>query len=371
MNSKRFIIPTDFLVLMKPLEHVHWYIGSNCNLDCSFCFKPLELPRGLPKQLEELARNLLDNDVKKVTLTGGEPLLVKGLEKTLAVLKSKDVYVSLHTNGILLDDNKISGLSGLVDDIALPLDSLNRKAQAELRGEGFIPVVDNFGRIAERIKNQNIKLGVHTVFTALNRRQIPGLYKFLDNVGFDYWRIYEYNSELVANHAQKKGLDEPFQRSQREAEHFYEKGSIDCLLAYFLLEEEKMKKLSDARVQFVAKRDTTLPYAFLDNSGNIRYYMRFSSRERPVLGNILTEGFGVIEKRLKEVDEKAFEYDDKAQEDWIAFLMDQPIWARLYNGNFDFEETEIIKPRYLNRVLELERLFRRREYGKESLKTQL
>jgi MoaA/NifB/PqqE/SkfB family radical SAM enzyme len=353
---------------MDTIEHVHWYIGSSCNLDCSFCFKPLNLPFASAEKLEDLARRLVDDNVRKVTLTGGEPLLVEGLEKVLAVLKSKDVYVSLHTNGVLLDEKKISGLSGLVDDIALPLDSLNRKVQAELRGEEFIPVVKRFGELAESIRSKNIKLGVHTVFTALNRRQMPVLHNYLDKVGFDYWRIYEYNDELVKPNYGRDLMREPFQISEREAERFYEKGGIDCLLAYFLLEEEKMKKLNDARVQFVAKRDTSLPYAFLDNSGNMRYYMRFSSKERPVIGNVLTEGFGVIEKRLKEVDEKQFDYDDKAQEDWSAFLMDQPIWARLYEGNFDFEETEMIKPRYLRKVLELESLFRKREYGEGSLK---
>jgi len=361
--------------MMKNLtEHVHWYIGSNCNLDCSFCFRPASLPRGSQEKLEKLARILVDNGVKTVTLTGGEPLLVKGLEKVLGVLKSKSIYVSLHTNGTLLDENRASGLAGLVDDIALPLDSLNKENQIELRGEKFIAVVKRFGELSKKIRSENVKLGVHTVFTSLNRKQMPALYNFLNKTGFDYWRIYEYNSELVNQkrlmHSKivVQGEEELLSYDYLEGKFSHEKGCADCLFAHFLLEEEKMKKFGDKRVMFVAKRDTGLPYAFLDNSGNISYYMRFSNRVRPVIGNILSNGFDVIAKRLQEVDEKQFDYDDKAAEDWGEFLMAQPIWMRLYDGDFDFEETEQIKPRYLEKVLEIERLFRKREYGEESLK---
>jgi MoaA/NifB/PqqE/SkfB family radical SAM enzyme len=284
------------------------------------------------------------------------------------VLKKGNVYLSLHTNGVLLDDSRISKLK--VDDIALPLDSLNLAVHAELRGEKFTAVVKNFAKISKNIKEHNIKLGVHTVFTALNRRQMPALYKFLDNIGFDYWRIYEINTELVLPDFTDAAA---FQRHKMTIDSLRgpstpEKGNVDDLFGYFLVEEEKIKKLRDSRVEFVARRDAPAPYAFLYNSGDVGYYLFFSNRVRPFLGNVFKEKFDVIGRKLKEVDAKQMDYDKQAQEDWGAFLMDQPIWVRLYDGNFDFEETDMIKPRYLKKVLELERLFRKREYGEESLK---
>ena len=132
-------------------EHIHWYVTSRCNLDCAYCFKPSINSLESSETLETIASILADN-VQRVTIGGGEPGLVN-LEGALRILNSGNVYVSYHTNGLELNVDK---LKGLVDDIALPIDSVAPNIQEALRGKEFLPVMFGISDIANEIRENNI-----------------------------------------------------------------------------------------------------------------------------------------------------------------------------------------------------------------------
>ena len=78
---------------------VLWEITSACNLRCDFCLveikrKPVSLERAL-----EIADELIARGVDKVMLSGGEPLLFKGVEQVMRRLIDGGVLVKLLTNG--------------------------------------------------------------------------------------------------------------------------------------------------------------------------------------------------------------------------------------------------------------------------------
>ena len=347
-------------------EHIHWYVTNRCNLNCNYCFKPdIDYEE---KGLETLAQLLVENNVEKVTIGGGEPTLVKDLDKILGILKKGGIYVSFHTNGILLDDKRISQLSGLVDDIGLPIDSLDESVQKELRGEKFIPAFNRIFDIAESIRENNIGVGWHTVFTSINYKDIPEIYEKIKD--FAYWRIYEFNLDLVLQKYYKKGSSmESLKERMKLAEKIKkisklssngspEKGYTDCLFAHFLLMEQEMPK--HEHIQFVGLRDYKRPYAFLDNSGDVSFYAWFSGRERRVLGNIIKDGFSFVKERLKEVHEKAWAFDNESEDEFVNATMDRPVWARLDEGNYCDEEIEEIDEDYIEDVEHLAELHRER-----------
>jgi MoaA/NifB/PqqE/SkfB family radical SAM enzyme len=346
-------------------EHVHWYITDRCNLKCGYCFKPEFSYHEDESRNVNLARILANTDITKVTLGGGEPTLARNLAEIIHILKQSGKYVSLHTNGLLLDDKTISELE--VDDIALPVDSTDRDTQRRLRGKRFLAVVDKLPQLASKILERGIKLGYHTVFTAINYQEIQEIYDFINKKGFSYWRIYEFNDDLALRTAfDAGGSQEELKSRIKIIEKFGgsgtpTKGHIDCVLAKFLLSEQQMKKHNDKRIKFVGRRDTSEPYAFLDNCGNVSYYTWLSQGERRIIGNIISDSYQTIRERLQEVHDKDWEFDNKTEDEfWWATVGNMPIWARLWDGTYFHEEIEKIKPAFLDDVIALSELHTKR-----------
>jgi len=71
---------------------------SGCNLDCRWCDTDHE--GGEEKTLAEIMETV-DGKMKWVSLTGGEPLLQKGLEELIKELKARGHNILLETNGTL------------------------------------------------------------------------------------------------------------------------------------------------------------------------------------------------------------------------------------------------------------------------------
>ncbi len=339
---------------MGPGDHVHWYLTNRCNLSCAYCFKE-NSPKIPPNK--ELAEELVKNNVKKVTIGGGEPLLCENLEEILHILKRENTYVSLHTNGILLNKNKIKDLSELLDDIAIPIDSTKRRVQKVLRGKEFMNTFEKIPEISSEIKKQGLGLGYHTVFTSLNSSNIQNLY---DNIKpFDYWRIYQFNEDLAMKNSIEENNKNKYKKITKLSDYGTpEKGYTDSLFAKFLLTEEELKEKEN--VEFVPIREKTNPYAFLDNSGDISFYSWFSTRERRKIGNIFEDGFPKIRKKLEDLKNKNWELDNKSEEEFINSSLNKPLWARFYDGQYFQKEIEKIDQEYIEDFLKLVGIYKER-----------
>ena len=340
---------------MEVGEHVHLFATSACNLNCRYCFGPdtqYKTAPGLPAIAEILAAN----GVKMVTVGGGEPLLAKELEETLIILKEKGIYVSLHTNGILLTNKRIAELSGLVDDIGLPIDTVIEDAQMTLRSEGFRKTFRRIFGIAKKIRENGIDVGWHTVFVNKNKDIIPELYEHLSREPFKYWRIYEFNRYLALQRHAKAGT-----RQIEKLESIIdcgteEKGYIDSTFAQFLLVENKMSRHNDRRVQFVVLRDEKPPYIFVEPDGEVRHYLWYSGKERKSLGNIFRDDFGSMTSKAGYDSENPWDW----QNEWDDALWSVPLFARLWEGAYWPIELEKVKDEHWAPFLEMAEIFTRR-----------
>ena len=132
--------------LNRPLRHVRISVIDQCNLRCTYCM-PAEVfgedYAFLPgnqllsfEEIEQLVKIFASSGVEKIRLTGGEPLMRKGLPeligKLLNVTGIKDV--SLTTNGLLLgvyaERLKAAGLRR----VNVSLDSLNPETYGQMNG---------------------------------------------------------------------------------------------------------------------------------------------------------------------------------------------------------------------------------------------
>lgn len=120
-------------VLVDGFGRVHDYLRvslvDKCNLRCTYCM-PEDI-RFLPKEHLMSAEEILHLvgifvglGVKKVRLTGGEPLLRKDFGRILAGLAAFPVELALSTNGILLQEYLPDILASGLRSVNLSLDSL-------------------------------------------------------------------------------------------------------------------------------------------------------------------------------------------------------------------------------------------------------
>ena len=110
-------------------------VTDRCNFRCVYCM-PREvfdasykfLPHSAILSFEEIARVagiFVGLGVKKIRLTGGEPLVRKDLHKLVAQLKNLQVEVTLTTNGSLLAKHARALADAGLDRVTVSLDSLD------------------------------------------------------------------------------------------------------------------------------------------------------------------------------------------------------------------------------------------------------
>ena len=157
----------------RKLRDLRVSVTDRCNYRCPYCM-PLEvygekyefLKRNEVlsfEEIERLVRLFVKLGVKKVRITGGEPLVRKDLESLISRINSidSDLDIALTTNGYLLAEKvqklKDAGLSRLT----VSLDSLDEITYKKMNGKGFGPdkVLNGIKR-AEQIGFSPIKINV-------------------------------------------------------------------------------------------------------------------------------------------------------------------------------------------------------------------
>jgi GTP 3',8-cyclase len=138
--------------LGRSLKDLRVSVTDRCNFRCRYCM-PREhfdqehryLPRADILSFEEIARvasSLVPLGLRKVRLTGGEPLLRSELAKLVALLKKEPkLEVALTTNGSLLAKHARALRDAGLDRLTVSLDSLSPEVFARMTDSGF-PVTD-------------------------------------------------------------------------------------------------------------------------------------------------------------------------------------------------------------------------------------
>lgn len=126
---------TDF-----PLTSLYLYLSSYCNLRCVHCWIS---PDYSQKPDNGVNSNLLlqsiiqakDLGLQRVKLTGGEPLLYKGLPELLKFLAAEAISISIETNGTLIDSGFLKALLPCnVEQVCVSLDGACAQVHDRIRG---------------------------------------------------------------------------------------------------------------------------------------------------------------------------------------------------------------------------------------------
>lgn len=136
----------------RPLRDLRISVTDRCNFRCTYCM-PAEI---FNREYEFLARELLLTfeeivvlarafgrlGVEKIRLTGGEPLLRRGIEKLVAMLsEATNSEITMTTNGSLLARKADALVAAGLSRITVSLDSLDEETFQSINDVGF-PVAD-------------------------------------------------------------------------------------------------------------------------------------------------------------------------------------------------------------------------------------
>ena len=153
-----------------------------CNFQCVYC-----VSKGLV--LKKLAKELLAQElfflaqqiiqcagIKKIRLTGGEPLLYQGIEEFLRATREINIEKSITTNGVLLEKNLQLLWQCGYHRINISLDALQQGVFQELtRRKGLAKVLS----AVERARQLGFALKINVVLMkSLNEHQILPLLDF-------------------------------------------------------------------------------------------------------------------------------------------------------------------------------------------------
>ena len=152
----------------RRLNYLRISVTDRCNLRCAYCLPCEDIPRLAHEEVlryEEILRIVrvgVRLGISKVRVTGGEPLVRKGIYEFLAGLSRLTEIrdLSLTTNGVLLADHLDELWSAGVSRINISLDTLTPARYRQITGvDAFQRVWDGI-RAAEKRGFSPIKLNV-------------------------------------------------------------------------------------------------------------------------------------------------------------------------------------------------------------------
>lgn len=131
----------------RKIEYLRVSVTDRCNLRCEYC-----MPKEGVEQVEHceiltfdeiirVCRICTNLGITKIKLTGGEPLVRKGIVSLVQALKALDKIeqVTLTTNGVLLAD-KMKALSDAgLNAVNISLDTLDREQYAKITRRDELP----------------------------------------------------------------------------------------------------------------------------------------------------------------------------------------------------------------------------------------
>ena len=184
--------------LRRPLANLRISVTDRCNLRCAYCM-PEEEYRWLPKEhllrFEELARLVsvfATLGVRKVRLTGGEPLLRHELHELVRRIASEPRIedLALTTNGLLLAEQATALADAGLHRITVSLDTLREDVfEALTRRTGLARVLEGIEAARSRWPGR-VKLDT-VVMRGTNDGEILPLFDYARERGLEL-RFIEY-----------------------------------------------------------------------------------------------------------------------------------------------------------------------------------
>ena len=168
----------------RTIDYLRISLTQRCNFRCLYCMPKVPFEREPSEQLlsfDELflfVRLAIDEGVKKIRLTGGEPLLREGLEGFIKLIKdyAPHIDLALTTNGFFLAQKAAKLKAAGLERINISLDTLDaKKAKKIAQKEVLSEVLEGI----EAALNAGLKVKLNCVaLRGLNDDELVALLEF-------------------------------------------------------------------------------------------------------------------------------------------------------------------------------------------------
>ncbi len=184
-NGRRPLIDSFGRVIRK----IRISVTERCNFRCVYCMPvaPTWFDRGAVLSFEEIARVVrvvASMGVEKVKLTGGEPLMRKGVEELVAMIAGQPGVksVSMTTNGFFLEEKADALRRAGLGAVTVSLPSLDREKFRSITGVDALDRVIRGVDAALSAGFSPVKLNA-TIIRGLNEDEVPKLAEFARDRG--------------------------------------------------------------------------------------------------------------------------------------------------------------------------------------------
>ncbi|MCW4030392.1 MAG: radical SAM protein [Candidatus Bathyarchaeota archaeon] len=139
---------------ISPLN-ILWALSPKCNLSCIYCFPDAKTHQTKEKTLtlrefEEIADKIIQAKAFKVTLTGGECLLLEDLWSVVEKLKAAGVTVAVLTNGVSMPPEVLQKIKAFNLFVGISLDGSTEEVNSLTRGKSaFQKTVNTIKKLIE------------------------------------------------------------------------------------------------------------------------------------------------------------------------------------------------------------------------------
>jgi len=188
-------------------------IDPRCNFNCRFCFNSLSFAgpgRNIKLFSKEYVKKIIDSvnlsGIKIIRFTGGEPMLREDIFELLRYAKEKKLETRLNTNGSLLSKKAVNKLTGIIDNVLIPIESYSRKKEEKLCGfKGSLDKKIKAVRLLKKIGVPVVRVG--SVIDHDNISNFDKLAKLVLNLPIDEWEFYRPISLDEKNRLDRKNLE--------------------------------------------------------------------------------------------------------------------------------------------------------------------
>lgn len=190
----------------RKVTYLRVSVTERCNFRCRYCMseKPFSwVPKENLLSYEELFAFIkigIDNGIRKIRLTGGEPTTRENLDELIAMIHkyAPDVHIGLTTNGFLLPAQAKKLKSAGLQRVNISLDSLNTETLNYIAQKDVLQQVLT-GINAAVDAGLSVKIN-SVILRGINDHEILSLFEYAKGIGAQI-RYIEYMENAHATNA--------------------------------------------------------------------------------------------------------------------------------------------------------------------------
>lgn len=156
----------------RTVDYLRISVTDRCNLRCRYCMPPEGVSdighREILRYDEILVivKTMAQLGIKKIKVTGGEPLVRRGTEELIRELAAVEGIeeVTLTTNGVMLEERLPALIQAGIRNINISLDTLDRERYKALAGADMLEKVR--GAVSACLADERIRLKINCISLA-------------------------------------------------------------------------------------------------------------------------------------------------------------------------------------------------------------